>query len=141
MDEPELRRRVASSPVARLATVRADGHPHVVPVCFALDDDRIVSVVDQKPKRTTALRRLDNVRTHPAVSLLVDHYDDDWTRLWWVRVDGTGTVRDSGPEYESAIDLLAAKYGQYRDLRPAGAVLEITVLRWQGWSAAETPPV
>ncbi len=110
MDEPELRRRVAASPIARLATVRADGHPHVVPVCFALDDDRIVSVVDQKPKRTTALRRLDNVRTHPAVSLLVDHYDDDWTRLWWVRVDGTATVRDAGPEHESAIDLLAAKY-------------------------------
>jgi PPOX class probable F420-dependent enzyme len=141
MDEHELRRRVSSSPVARLATVRADGDPHVVPVCFALDGDRIVSVIDQKPKRTTSLRRLDNVRSHPAVSLLVDHYDDDWTRLWWVRVDGTATVRDAGPEHSSAIDLLVAKYRQYRDLRPLGAVLEITMLRWRGWSAEEASPV
>jgi PPOX class probable F420-dependent enzyme len=135
MDEHELRRRVASSPVARLATLRADGTPHIVPVCFALDGDRIVSVVDQKPKSTTALRRLDNVRAHPAVSLLVDHYDDDWTQLWWVRVDGTAVVHDVGTEHESAVTLLAAKYRQYRDLRPAGSVLEITALRWQGWSA------
>jgi PPOX class probable F420-dependent enzyme len=135
MDEHELRRRVGFSPVARLATVRADGHPHVVPVCFAVDDNRIVSVVDHKPKSTSLLRRLDNVRAHPAVSLLVDHYDDDWTRLWWVRVDGTAIVRDGGTEHESAIDLLAAKYAQYRDLRPVGSVLEITALRWQGWSA------
>jgi PPOX class probable F420-dependent enzyme len=135
MDEHELRRRVAISPVARLATVRADGHPHVVPVCFAVDENRIVSVVDHKPKSTSFLRRLDNVRAHPAVSLLVDHYDDDWTRLWWVRVDGTAIVRDVGAEHESAIDLLAAKYAQYRDLRPVGSVLEITALRWQGWSA------
>lgn len=135
MDEHELRRRLAMSPVARLATVRADGDPHVVPVCFAVDDDRIVSVVDHKPKSTNLLRRLDNVRAHPAVSLLVDHYDDDWTRLWWVRVDGTATVRDVGTEHESAIDLLAAKYAQYRDVRPVGSVLEITALRWQGWSA------
>src|SRR6478672_10376236 len=130
MDEDELRRRVAFAPVARLATVRADGHPHVVPVCFAVDDNRIVSVVDHKPKSTSLLRRLDNVRAHPAVSLLVDHYDDDWTRLWWVRVDGTAIVRDVGTEHESAIDLLAAKYTQYRDLRPVGSVLEITALRW-----------
>ena len=104
MDEHELRRRVASSPVARLATLRADGTPHIVPVCFALEGDRIVSVVDHKPKSTTSLRRLDNVRAHPAVSLLVDHYDDDWTRLWWVRVDGTAIVRDVGTEHESAIE-------------------------------------
>jgi len=135
MDESELRRRVASSPVARLATVRADGVPHVVPVCFAVDGDRIVSVVDHKPKATTSLRRLDNVRAHPAVSLLVDQYDDDWARLWWVRVDGTATVRDAGLEHESAVDLLVAKYPQYRDVRPTGAVLEITAVRWLGWSA------
>jgi PPOX class probable F420-dependent enzyme len=135
MDESELRRRVALSPVARLATIRADGTPHVVPVCFAVDGDRIVSVVDHKPKASTALRRLDNVRAHPAVTLLVDHYDDDWARLWWVRVDGTAIVRDAGHEHESAIDLLAAKYAQYRDVRPTGSVLEITAVRWIGWSA------
>ena len=75
------------------------------------------------------------MRAHPAVSLLVDHYDDDWTQLWWVRVDGTATVREIGTEHESAIDRLSTKYPQYRDLRPVGAVVEITALRWQGWSA------
>jgi PPOX class probable F420-dependent enzyme len=136
MDDSELRQRVASAPVARLATVRANGAPHVVPVCFAVDGDRIVSVVDHKPKATTSLRRFDNVRAHPAVSLLVDHYDDDWARLWWVRVDGTAVVRDEGAEHDSAIELLAAKYRQYREVRPAGSVLEITASRWLGWSAA-----
>jgi PPOX class probable F420-dependent enzyme len=136
MDEPELRQRVASASVARLATVRANGEPHVVPVCFAVDGDRIVSVVDHKPKATTSLRRFDNVRTNPTISLLVDHYDDDWTQLWWVRVDGTAVVRDVGTDHESAIDLLVAKYPQYREVRPSGSVLEITATRWLGWSAA-----
>jgi PPOX class probable F420-dependent enzyme len=136
MNETELRQRVGSAPVARLATVRANGEPHVVPVCFAVDGDRIVSVVDHKPKATASLRRFDNVRAHPAVSLLVDHYDDDWAQLWWVRVDGTAVVRDAGTEHESAIDLLVAKYHQYRSLRPSGSVLEITATRWLGWSAA-----
>jgi PPOX class probable F420-dependent enzyme len=135
VDVPELRRRVASSPIARLATVRANGDPHVVPVCFAVDGDRIVSVVDHKPKTSPLLRRLDNVRAHPAVSLLVDHYDDDWRQLWWVRVDGTATVCEAGAEHESAIDLLVVKYAQYRDVRPVGSVLEIAASRWQGWSA------
>ena len=112
-----------------------------MPVCFAVDGDRIVSVVDHKPKATTALRRLDNVRAHPAVSLLVDHYDDDWARLWWVRVDGTGAVRDAGPEHESAVDLLAAKYAQYRDVRPTGPVLEITAERWRGMVGGMTAPI
>jgi PPOX class probable F420-dependent enzyme len=136
MDEPELRQRVASASVARLATVRANGEPHVVPVCFAVDGDRIVSVVDHKPKATTSLRRFDNVRTNPTISLLVDHYDDDWTQLWWVRVDGTAVVRDVGTDHGSAIDLLVAKYPQYREVRPSGSVLEITATRWLGWSAA-----
>jgi PPOX class probable F420-dependent enzyme len=136
MDELESRQRVVSAPVARLATVRANGEPHVVPVCFAVDGDRIVSVVDHKPKASTSLRRFDNVRAHPAVSLLVDHYDDDWAQLWWVRVDGTAVTHDAGTEHESAIDLLVAKYRQYREVQPTGSVLEITAWRWLGWSAA-----
>jgi PPOX class probable F420-dependent enzyme len=107
-----------------------------VPVCFALEDDTIVSVVDGKPKRSAALRRLDNVRAQPAVSLLVDHYADDWHRLWWVRVDGRATVVESGPEHEWAVDRLAAKYAQYRERRPDGAVLVVADLAWRGWSAA-----
>jgi PPOX class probable F420-dependent enzyme len=135
MNEHEARRRFASSGVARLATVRADGRPHVVPVCFAVDDDSLVSVVDAKPKRTVALRRLDNVRAHPTVSLLVDHYEDDWATLWWVRVDGRGSVLDSGSQREDAVDRLAAKYPQYRERRPEGAVLLVRDLAWTAWSA------
>jgi PPOX class probable F420-dependent enzyme len=136
MDADEARRRFGAASIARLGTVRPDGRPHLVPVCFALDGDAIVSVVDDKPKRSASLRRLDNVRAQPAVSLLVDQYDDDWTQLWWVRVDGTARVLEEGTEHAHAIDLLAAKYPQYRALRPAGPVLEVTRLRWQGWSAA-----
>ena len=130
-----MRRRFEAARVARLATVRDDGRPHVVPVCFAVDGDVIVSVVDDKPKRSTSLQRLENVRAEPAVSLLVDQYDDDWTQLWWVRADGVAAVLESGSEHARAIDLLVAKYGQYRERRPAGATLVIAVEAWRGWSA------
>ncbi|HLF29503.1 MAG TPA: TIGR03668 family PPOX class F420-dependent oxidoreductase [Xanthomonadales bacterium] len=130
-----MRWRFASASVARLGTVRPDGRPHLVPVCFALDGDVVVSVVDDKPKRSTRLRRFDNVRANPAVSLMVDHYDDDWTQLWWVRVDGTARVLEAGTEHARAIDLLVAKYAQYRALRPAGSVLVIAVEAWRVWSA------
>lgn len=130
-----MRRRFASASLARLGSVRPDGRPHLVPICFTLDGDTIVSAVDDKPKRTMQLRRLDNVRAYPAVSLLVDHYDDDWTQLWWVRVDGTARVLEAGTARARAIDLLAAKYAQYRALRPEGPVLEIAVEAWRGWSA------
>jgi PPOX class probable F420-dependent enzyme len=135
MDRAEARRRFSSARVARLATVRSDDRPHVVPVCFAVDEETVLSVVDGKPKRTTALLRLENVRAHPAVSLLVDHYEDDWAALWWVRVDGRASVLDSGSERERAVDRLAAKYPQYREVRPPGAVLVVGDLTWAGWSA------
>jgi PPOX class probable F420-dependent enzyme len=137
MTSDEMRARLGAARVARLATVRVDGGPHVVPVSFALDADAATafSIVDGKPKRTTRLQRLDNVRAHPAVSLLVDHYDDDWTQLWWVRIDGTATVHDHGPEHAEAVGLLAAKYEQYRKSAPTGPVLRIALDRWVGWSA------
>src|SRR5947207_15569308 len=94
----DITERFAAAPVARLATVTADGRPHVVPCCFALTGDRIVTAVDGKPKSTLALRRLDNVRAHPAAALVVDHYDDDWSQLWWIRADGDGRVVEDGPE-------------------------------------------
>jgi len=134
LDDP--RARFAAAPVARLATVRADGRPHVVPVCFALDGDTIVSVVDAKPKRTTSLVRLDNVRVHAQASLLVDHYEDDWRRLWWVRADGVAEVVESGPVHARAVDLLAQKYEQYRTTRPTAAVIVIEVTNLASWSAA-----
>jgi PPOX class probable F420-dependent enzyme len=133
--DEEARRRVAAARVARLASVDPNGRPHVVPCCFALSGDRIVSVVDQKPKQTLQLRRLENIRRCPDVQLVVDHYDDDWTVLWWVRVSGQGRVVDRGPARDAAVDLLATKYEQYRDQRPAGPVLVIDITRIISWQA------
>ncbi len=128
-------RRFAAARVARLATVTVAGAAHVVPCCFAvLDDGRIVTAVDAKPKSTLALRRLDNITANPAVSLVVDYYDDDWTQLWWVRVDGEANMLHDGATYELTLDALAAKYEQYRETRPAGAVIEITPTIWRSWS-------
>jgi len=87
----------ASARVARLATVGADGNPHVVPICFALDGDTLYTAVDAKPKSTRALRRLANIRANPRVEVVIDHYEDDWTRLWWVRLAGRARVVESDP--------------------------------------------
>ena len=121
--------RVAQARVGRLAPVTPEGRPHVVPVCFALAGGRIYTAVDAKPKSKRALRRLENVRATGRASLLVDHYEEDWARLWWVRVDGSAEVIES----EAAIDVLAAKYEQYRAARPAGPVIAITPDRWRSW--------
>ena len=126
--------RVANARIGRLATVTAAGRPHVVPVCFALDRGRIVTAVDAKPKATAALARLENVRATGRASLLVDHYAEDWSELWWVRVDGVAEVLHS----DRAIDALAAKYEQYRSARPAGPVIAIEPERWRSWVPFET---
>ena len=133
----ELRARVAAWPVARLATVGADGSPRLVPCCFVLEGDVAYSAVDAvKPKRSLRLRRLDDVQANPAVCLLVDHYSDDWTELWWVRLDGRGRVVEHGPERDRAVELLGAKYRQYRDRPPEGPVLAVDITRWRSWSGA-----
>jgi PPOX class probable F420-dependent enzyme len=126
--------RFAAARVARLATADAAGRPHLVPIAFAVAGDTIYSAVDAKPKRTRALRRLANVRENPAVSLLVDHWDeDDWAALWWVRADGRGRVLDADdPEARRATRLLRERYPRQRD---AGEVLAVDVERWSGWSA------
>jgi PPOX class probable F420-dependent enzyme len=131
----EARSRFAAARVARLATADAAGRPHLVPVAFAVDGETIYSAVDAKPKRTRALRRLANVRANPAVSLLVDHWDEeDWERLWWVRADGEGRVLDPGePEAARALGLLRERYPRQRE---AGEVLAVDVARWSGWAAA-----
>jgi PPOX class probable F420-dependent enzyme len=126
--------RLAAARVGRLATVTADGRPHVVPVCFALDAGRIYTAVDAKPKTTQALRRLENVRATGRASLLVDHYEEDWSRLWWVRVDGAAEVLEPGAGREA----LAAKYEQYRAAPPAGPVIAISPDRWRSWIPFET---
>lgn len=130
MSDEEARAAFAGARVARLATAGADGRPHLVPIVFALDGDEIVSAVDAKPKRTTNLRRLANVRENPRVALLADHYEEDWDALWWVRADGTARVLERD---ERAVALLAERYGQYRDRPPAGPVIAVTVERWSGW--------
>jgi len=135
----DARRRVADARVARLATVRPDGAPHVVPVTFALvDDDRIVTAVDAKAKTTQRLQRLANVETEPRVALLVDHYDEDWQQLWWARLDGTARVVREEPERGRLIEPLLVKYGQYADARPTGPVVVVEVGDVRYWSARRT---
>lgn len=129
----DMRRRVSDARVARLATVTRAGRPHVVPCTFALDGDVVLTAVDHKPKSTMALRRLDNVRANPYASLLVDHYDDDWAGLWWVRVDGPAHVAEGGPDRDRARELLAAKYDQYRLRPPEGPAIVIRIERWRSW--------
>jgi PPOX class probable F420-dependent enzyme len=132
-----MRWRVGAARVGRLATVSGDGLPHVVPICFALDGDVIVSAVDAKPKSTRALRRLANVRANPKVSVLVDEYDDaDWSRLWWVRADGRARVVDTGVEHANAVEALRRKYRQYRTAPPDGPVVAVWVESWRGWSGS-----
>jgi PPOX class probable F420-dependent enzyme len=138
MDPPEARARFAAAPVARLATAGPDGRPHVVPMVFAVEADTVYSAVDAKPKATTRLRRLANIAANPAVALLVDYYDDDWSTLWWVRADGSARLVDpEDAEAAHARELLASRYPQYRDTPPRGTVIAIEVSRWSGWAAAD----
>ena len=130
-----MRRRVMDARVARLATVRPDGHPHIVPITFALNGETIVTAIDAKPKSTTSLQRLRNIEANPVVSIIIDHYDDDWSRLWWVRADGTARVVGSGTAHEQAISRLAGKYAPYRERPLRGPVIVIAVDRWTSWSA------
>ena len=130
-----MRRLVSTAPVGRLATVRRDGRPHVVPICFVVTNDVVYSAVDNKPKRHRHLQRISNVAATGAASLLIDEYDDDWSRLWWVRLDGRARLVDNTVGAERAIRLLCDKYPQYRDQPPSGPVLAVDVERWVGWSA------
>jgi PPOX class probable F420-dependent enzyme len=133
VDDAILRRRVEAARIGHLATTRPDGRPHVVPCCFVLADDTVYSAVDAKPKSTLALQRLRNLATHPAASLVVDHYEEDWTRLWWIRLDGTARVLEAGAERDAALESLAAKYQQYVDTPPPGAVIALDVETVRAW--------
>jgi PPOX class probable F420-dependent enzyme len=125
----------AESPVAMLATAGADAVPHVVPVVFAVHKDILYTAVDAKRKSTQRLRRLANIEANPRVSLLVDHYDDDWTQLWWVRADGVAAIHDSGEEMATGYALLRTKYPQYQRIALDGPVVTVEVQRWSSWLA------
>jgi len=131
----EALRRLGDERVARFATIGANG-PHIVPVVFAVDGGRLVTAVDQKPKQTRELQRLTNIAVHPRVSVLVDHYDEDWSQLWWVRVDGSARVVSSGPDFGEGIGLLVAKYEQYQVAPPLGPVIVVEIDRVVGWLAS-----
>jgi PPOX class probable F420-dependent enzyme len=130
----QARDHFAGARVARLATAGDDGHPHIVPIVFALQGNRIYSAVDQKPKSTQSLKRLANIAANPRVAVLADHYEEDWAKLWWVRADGRARILDPDrdEEAQAAVGLLRDRYPQQR---VTGAVLAVDVERWSGWSA------
>jgi PPOX class probable F420-dependent enzyme len=132
----DLLRRVAEARVARLATTDADGRPHLVPICFVLEGGVLYSAVDRKPKRSRDLRRLRNIRERPWATVLVDHYEEDWSRLWWARLRGPARVLAGGEEAERALAALAAKYPQYRREPPPGPVVAVEVSEWRAWRGA-----
>ncbi|ANZ21239.1 F420-dependent enzyme [Streptomyces noursei ATCC 11455] len=139
MSGGRARERFAAARVARLATVDDLGSPHLVPVVFAVTGDTLAFAVDHKPKRTTELKRLANIRRRPEVCLLADAYDEDWDRLWWARADGTATVLPPADASETSagyVRLLMEKYrSQYAGRRPTGPVVAVVVARWSGWQA------
>lgn len=128
-----MRRRVGEARSGVFSTVTAENRPHAVPCCFFLKGDVVYSAVDAKPKTTLALRRLDNLAANPSACLLVDRYDDDWSQLWWIRVDGIGRVLTEGDERDHALNLLADKYPQYREIRPPGPVVAMDIISWRSW--------
>lgn len=128
-----MRRRVNEARVGRLATISPDGHPHVVPCCFVLNESVLYSAVDAKPKSSYVLQRVRNLRALPLAALLIDHYAEDWSVLWWIRIDGTARVLESGSERSRALELLAVKYEQYLREPPPGPAIAIDVTGWRAW--------
>ncbi|MDE0169216.1 MAG: TIGR03668 family PPOX class F420-dependent oxidoreductase [bacterium] len=135
MDRAEITRRLHRARSATLGTVDHHGRPHLVPIVFAYEHGRLYTAVDLKPKSTLRLKRLANIEANPQVSVLVDHYDDDWSKLWWVRLDGTAQVVRSGPSLRKGLALLTSKYDVYTTQPPPGPVIDVTVETVRAWSA------
>ncbi len=135
----EARRRFARARVARLGSSYPDGRPHLVPVVFALQGERLLTAVDPKPKRGRRLQRLANLAAEPRVALLADHYEEDWSAVWWARAEGLARVVEEGAERDQAVAALRARYPQYAQLEgDFGAALIVDVRRWSGWAMGET---
>ena len=126
--------------VGYFASIGPRSAPHLVPICFARVGQVLYSSVDTKPKSSRRLQRVANIEASPAASLLVSHYVDDWTRLWWVRVDGAARVVAEGTEHDAAVAALAAKYAQYAAEPPVGPTLALGIGRVSGWSASGENP-
>jgi PPOX class probable F420-dependent enzyme len=133
LDYRKSRSLLEAARVARLATHNPRGGIDLVPCTFALVDDTIVTAIDHKPKRTTRLQRLENIRNNPSVTVLADHYDDDWSALWWVRARGDALVVDEPPP--ALLGALVAKYEQYHHQPPAGPAIVIRITDLIGWRA------
>ncbi|MGH8913740.1 MAG: TIGR03668 family PPOX class F420-dependent oxidoreductase [Acidimicrobiia bacterium] len=133
MDRAEALDRLTSARVGRFASVTGDGRPHLVAVTFAVVDDSVVHMIDDKPKTTSRLQRLKNVEQRPRASLLVDHYEDDWSALWWIRVDGRTSVETEGEAWERARVALGEKYPRYRISPPAGPAIFLALDRITHW--------
>ena len=134
-DRTHAVRRRRGSPASRRCG--PTGHPHVVPICFALEGDTLYTAVDHKPKRSRELQRLANIAANPAVSVLADHYDEDWSQLWWVRADGVARLAAPGAatRTRAPLELLRARYAQYRDAHGLGTAIVVAISRFTGWSA------
>ena len=138
---PEVSDFLKAGRVARLGTADAAGQPLVVPICYAFDGRHCYSAIDAKPKRQApgGLKRVKNIGENARVSLLVDHYDEDWSRLRYVVLQGRADLLSEGTEFTYAVDLLLEKYGQYRAMsldRNSGLVIKITPDRVVQWSFA-----
>ncbi|HEX4215610.1 MAG TPA: TIGR03668 family PPOX class F420-dependent oxidoreductase [Candidatus Dormibacteraeota bacterium] len=131
-----MRLEVERARVGRLCTIRPGGTPHVVPFCFSLEEEHLYWAVDAKPKREGRLQRLRNLDQDPRAVVLVDRWSEDWSELWWVRLEGRARTVEAAAERSHALGLLSAKYPQYRAQPPPGPVIRIDVERWSGWAGA-----
>lgn len=137
MGQAEALALLGRSRVARLATVRRDGSPHLVVITFATVGDAIVTMVDHKPKTTMRLQRLANIEAEPRVAVLVDEWSEDWTRLSWARFDGLAEIHRDGPTWNTAREALAARYAQYQNQPPEGPAIVVTVETITSWASTE----
>jgi PPOX class probable F420-dependent enzyme len=134
MDESEMRLRLAEARVARAGTVDERGRAHLVPIVFVIDRDTLYSATDAGPR---PVKRLRNLEVNPRVSVLVDDYDEDWSKVWWVRLDGRGRGIEEGSERDHARRLLWEKYPQFEHVptgEAAGPVMAVDVDKWSGWA-------
>lgn len=136
MSTAEALQFLTGSRVARLATIRPDGRPHIVPITFAVTDSTIVTMIDHKPKTTSRVQRLRNIEANPSVSVLVDQWAEDWERLRWVRADGTARIHSEDDVWRKAREALIAKYSQYADQPPKGAAIAISIDGVTSWASS-----